>query len=356
MSKIHFFVLLVFLTCCYSKDEQHVVEVSKTIEIPIPSHALSTYICQNIYKKDSFIYYSGYNYLHHSIDIYNLSNHESVKTVRLQKDGPDGIKDVNGFKVLSDSSILLANNSEIAWVNFYGEKYKSLNLIELLDNSGLENFFIDFRSQNDLIYDDQCERLTVHIRQKSDYSAEKYFSHSIIGEINIEEQKVVEKNIFFPPIYSESFFGDLSYPMLSSQNNLNIISFPVTKAFYIEEEGNWRLARPHDNFNSEVTKPISKDRFAENRTRIEYVYNSTYYGKMNFLYSEDKFCRVHLHNYSDEGIGKRRIEIFNADFEIEYIYNLESNHAINYFVVDNSIYLNRMNEKESHLIFDEVTF
>jgi hypothetical protein len=355
MSKIHFSVLLIFLTCCSSKDEQHFVEISRTIEIPIPSHALSTYICQYIYNRDSLVYYYGYNYLHHSIDIFNLSNQEYVKSVKLQKDGPNGIKGVNGFKVLSDSSILLANNSEIVWVNFSGEQYKSLNLLEIIDNSSLENVFIDFRSQNDLIYNHELDRLLVHIREKADYSSEQFFSNSIVAEINIDEQKILEKKIYFPPIFKDFFFGDLSYPIISSQNDINIISFPVTKTFYIRENENWEMVTPAENFKSVVTKPISKESFANNNSRIDYIYNSTYYGKMNYLFSENKFCRVHLYDYSEDGVGERRIEIFNTDFEIEYIYKLKNNHTINYFVVDNSIFLNRMNEKESYLIFDEVT-
>lgn len=348
---VPFFLLL---SCCSFKKEQQQIFTSSTIQIPLPSICLTTYLNQDIYNNNNVIKYYGYNYLNHSFDVFGLEEGKYIKSIKLFKEGPNQIKNINGFKVLSDTSILVVNTNEIAWIDENGIKKEKVLIKDLMIDSVNQEAFIDFRAQDDIYFDSKESKLTVSISEKSPYTSKSFYLYPVIAEIDLDTKEIKVKDLFYPDIYREVFFGDFSYPIISYVNGVILVSFPNSNNFYIKQKDNWKYFNGDEKYQGIITKPLSRQDFHDGRKRIDYLYKSTFYGKMYFLSAFNKLCRMHLYSFNDDGSGNRRIEFFDFDFELDYIFQLQSNHAINYFVVENVLYINRMNEDESFLIFDKI--
>lgn len=118
------FLLLITLSCSTKKEKYELIfKVFESIQIPLDSaESPSGTTFQYIYS-DSGEFLAIQNKAVHAIEIFNLNSKNHEKQIKLQKDGPNRSGEVNGFRIFSNDSLLVASYPQkLMLFNFEGIK------------------------------------------------------------------------------------------------------------------------------------------------------------------------------------------------------------------------------------------
>lgn len=113
MKEFHILVAIVILlsSCNNSKTFNGVVNKElcfDTISIDIDYPYLSSYTLHSSYIKLDTLFWSGYNYMTHSIDIFDITNKKVHKTIQLEKEGSNSITNFSNY-ILADTFLVFAD-------------------------------------------------------------------------------------------------------------------------------------------------------------------------------------------------------------------------------------------------------
>ncbi|MBS3742649.1 MAG: DUF4221 family protein, partial [Candidatus Cloacimonetes bacterium] len=105
------------------------IQISKEdIHIPIDSITYPSYsIYQNVFVNGTN-YLAGYNRDMHSIDVFDLNEKEFFKHIKLDKQGPNGLRGLTGFCIHNWDSIFVRGARKLHLIDSVGLVKHSINL------------------------------------------------------------------------------------------------------------------------------------------------------------------------------------------------------------------------------------
>lgn len=118
-------MLVCSLFSCQRKinADHHQVEKYGTIAIPLDSTVNPSGTTFQYIDSDSGEFLALQNKAVHGIEIFDINSGSHVRSIKLNKDGPNRTGEVNGFRIFSLDSVLLASYPQkLALFNFNGEK------------------------------------------------------------------------------------------------------------------------------------------------------------------------------------------------------------------------------------------
>ena len=116
--------------------------VIDTINIQLPIYTSANLIQPFLWTEDEFEWLVGYNYLDHSISVFNLTKRQYFKQIKLEENGPNFVDTVSGIAFYGANTLILSSVKYITLINFDG---KVLDRIRLNNSSSELNGF-DFTS------------------------------------------------------------------------------------------------------------------------------------------------------------------------------------------------------------------
>jgi hypothetical protein len=118
------FFLLIVLSCSTRENNPNLtLSVLESIKIPLDSTISPNGTTFQYIYSDSGEYLAIQNKAVHAIEIFNLNSKTHEKQIKLQKDGPNRSGEVNGFRIFSNDSLLVASYPQkLMLFNFEGVK------------------------------------------------------------------------------------------------------------------------------------------------------------------------------------------------------------------------------------------
>ena len=195
---------------------------SKTYKLKISSDIINQSVCLFPYtSSDStqYLYYlSGYT---NKLCVFNLDTQSLEHIITLERRGPNGVGDVNGFEILSPDSILVTSNfrRELFLVNPNGEIISSINYSKYKQDTNIPIYAANSRSFENMRLGFSKSKIYVPFYPGYDEGNYKSIAPEdvrFIAEIDTSTRSAKLLNIGFPEDYWDkqyypSFFGFFKY-------------------------------------------------------------------------------------------------------------------------------------------------
>lgn len=122
-------ILFIFIISCTGKDELKKIKTYhfSSLEIPIKEN-FTPRITRNQYiDSDSGEYLAVFNKSSPRLEFFNLDSKQSVKSIKIHREGPNGVGAFNGFTIASLDCLLLASiPPKVQVLDFNGNKKRSI--------------------------------------------------------------------------------------------------------------------------------------------------------------------------------------------------------------------------------------
>ena len=109
MKNCYLLFAIIILASCNGKKAFHNFEEGTlrydTIAVSIDYPYLSEYTQHSAYVNHDTLFWSGYNHMTHSIDIFDITNQKTCQSIQLEKEGPNSIINVTNY-IIKDTLLL----------------------------------------------------------------------------------------------------------------------------------------------------------------------------------------------------------------------------------------------------------
>ena len=231
-----------------------------TINISIGDSCLQTYtLLRNIVYEDKLY---CFNKIQHSIDIFNLSTQELSSQIKIEREGANGITNIDAFCVYGDS-IFIQNETNYTIINHQGKIIKKISkekLNNLIDNNEYSIFPTNITLSNfeNLIFDNKHDELIIPINTVSPSNLK---GKNCIATVDIKNEIVNLLPIHFPPIVTNKYYGKLSAAQILSKGDSIIYNFGNSSKIYIYDRRN-KETYEYDiksNFTDNLSEDLDKN-------------------------------------------------------------------------------------------------
>ena len=186
---------VVFLISCNTpKDRTETIISSSLINIDTLSVNINENYMQNYTSLKNRIYNDqlyAYNIHQHTIDIFDFTTQNFTSKIKLQKEGADGIPNINSF-IVTNEYIITQNESNYTIIDHNGHIIKKISKEILTNNLNNKDYLLDAPNNisisnfEDITYDSNDKKLIVPISTLDPFKLKgKYCLASI--DINSEE-------------------------------------------------------------------------------------------------------------------------------------------------------------------------
>ena len=200
---------VVFLISCNTpKDRTETIISSSLINIDTLSVNINENYMQNYTSLKNRIYNDqlyAYNIHQHTIDIFDFTTQNFTSKIKLQKEGADGIPNINSF-IVTNEYIITQNESNYTIIDHNGHIIKKISKEILTNNLNNKDYLLDAPNNisisnfEDITYDSNDKKLIVPISTLDPFKLKgKYCLASI--DINSEEISL------FPITYPDNFIN-----------------------------------------------------------------------------------------------------------------------------------------------------
>ena len=208
---------VVFLISCNTpKDRTETIISSSLINIDTLSVNINENYMQNYTSLKNRIYNDqlyAYNIHQHTIDIFDFTTQNFTSKIKLQKEGADGIPNINSF-IVTNEYIITQNESNYTIIDHNGHIIKKISKEILTNNLNNKDYLLDAPNNisisnfEDITYDSNDKKLIVPISTLDPFKLKgKYCLASI--DINSEEISLFP--ITYPDNFSNEYYGCLLY-------------------------------------------------------------------------------------------------------------------------------------------------
>lgn len=323
------------------------------VDIEIPTHCLNNYISFTVSENKNQLYFYGYNYLYHRIDLFDIIKGSYIKSIDLEKEGPNGVGNVNDFTILPNGYIIIVNFKTLSVLDQNGFLIEKIDLlgteIQFRDFDYQSEFFM-FRERHDLYFNPESNNMVLPIGSLNPFT----YDHSIFGFINLKDKSFRKTNIQFPDDYLKDFYGMYSYFNLSHNDGKYIYSFPISSDFYeLKTDGTSIKVQGYDS--KIITKPINPSDKSDKNKLIDHLYDAEYYGKTIYDQKTDSYFRILKTIDKNTNEVKRYIEQINEK-GTNGRYQIPNNFSTNLFVNSGKVYLMELDKSEKLLSFTAYDF
>lgn len=345
---MYILVLLVVIALCSctttngDMEERMVAYDSITISIDYPY--ISDYVQVHPYERADTLFMLGYNHWTHSIDMIDVSTNLKHNSIRLEKEGNNGVYNINSLLGAQDFMVIM-ELSGLKQVSFQGEVLNNVPLLDIRDSLQLSSYSLmnkgvvpgNFRS---FAYNRQKNECYVPLTPLSDGSFENF---CIGAKVNLTDGSLSLLDCPYPAPYNKinDNVGSYFHAQFSVLDEDRIIfNFYGNSHFWIYNQN-----------TSEVVRKNMPSRFTENETAFplssgdiknsfESEFTSLRFRTVHYVSSMDLFVRIHhapKQDMLDKG-NKHYLMLMSAKDDACVEYLLPSSFDGRYFVNGTCIY------------------
>jgi hypothetical protein len=292
--KLSFFLIvsLIFLVSCKERNSindsldpsprnfDDIVSLTPfdTISIPIGqrTNVFSKYISKTSIKGKDYLGLVNENTNH--LEFYALSDNAENFSIKYQNEGPNGVRTIKAFEVLSDSTILIGGSfrRELYISDFEGNVLNKINTVNKKRDDG-KPFVQIYYTNRPLVYNEKTETIFTFAISDQDYYSNGLWSGTYFVEISNDQSYEMKHALNLPEHLSDliygAFFSHCSH-LIKGEDQV-VISFPFLNDLLVynldSEKINFAEAG-HSNFGDvlPLNKPIPE------REEQEYIENNSY--------------------------------------------------------------------------------
>lgn len=130
------FLLISVIICCscsnFHRNLEETVVAYDSISIPIDFPFISNYVQIHPYVNGDTLFMLGYNHLMHSIDIIDITTSQHHKSIKLEREGDNGVYNVNSING-SHGKFAVMELSGLKRLSFDGNVLRNIPLLEFED-------------------------------------------------------------------------------------------------------------------------------------------------------------------------------------------------------------------------------
>ncbi len=338
-----FFLLLYSIFSCkeatylksnvYAQDSVSLKTTS--IRIEIDSSLLPSYDVFYVYSDPKKEYFYGYNRYYHTLDIFDLDELKFDFHIQLERQGPNGIGDVEGFFILSKDSIFIFSRHFLAVMNHEGYFLTKIQLTKIGDYKQFGELGVNphFKAE----YIQKMGKFLLY----SFYPEKMRLSGPIITSLDFNSRKLYQLPIY-NSVYHDDVEGELGFITYLNKFYVNdellVYNFQYESNVYTYNllTGEKKSYGGKSRFSPGLVTPVNK----KNPDHWErHAVENPHYFHILFDPLKKMYYRFHwgMVNYSDNGRFNSFIDkplylmIFNEKFEIigeiklpDYKYKLHS--------------------------------
>ncbi|MFT6826918.1 MAG: hypothetical protein ACJAZV_000195 [Roseivirga sp.] len=216
-------------------QSQRIKEINlEMIEISMNDLAGNYFDIYSVLESKDSTMYVGYDRTLHALQFVDFRNFTHTKTLKLEREGPNFIDEIEAIHFFHQDSIFLTTKNFITLLNPSG---LVVNRWALKSFKSLANKYVfSGRGNGDLFFDKATKRIYTGIYDitLSEISKPKdYFKGKLFGSINLEESIFEIDSLTYDQAYQMAYFGYLNKPNIwHMAKGKNLISFPILKSFY----------------------------------------------------------------------------------------------------------------------------
>ena len=340
-------------------------ELTPDMEIAFPIDSLVSPNSDAVYshinqKNREQLYYL--NRSNNTILVFDLNGKRLICKIGLKYDGPDGVGEILGFKVISEDSILVTPLSG-GRVYLINDKGLVKNRYDYNDHPNFSGTFKARSNTPMVIVENKMYILQFPPSPYSNISKEKFGSASLGMTVDLVTGKVNTLNVKYPASYwSEGYFP----PYLSRQSDVDklVYAFRYSENLYFHKMGESSLSSI--SIGSEVG---SFDKYSVKSIEESQVRAVREPWIANFLYDQfnEVFYLVYYlgdenlnqtHNRSKSYLSKFKIVILNKALQVtgSHIVTPETYVIDNMFVGKNGLYISTNNELNENMNEDTLSY
>ena len=301
---------VVFLISCNThKDRTETIISSSLINIDTLSVNINENYMQNYTSLKNRIYNDqlyAYNIHQHTIDIFDFTTQNFTSKIKLQKEGADGIPNINSF-IVTNEYIITQNESNYTIIDHNGHIIKKISKEILTNNLNNKDYLLDAPNNisisnfEDITYDSNDKKLIVPISTLDPFKLKgKYCLASI--DINSEEISLFP--ITYPDNFSNEYYGKLSKPNPLIANNKIIYNFSYSSNVYSFEKKNKTISSYNITSNFTKNKSEQLDKNANIKKQLDHYFHSLFFHGLQYDHYRNIFYRIHTDKSND-------ISVFN---------------------------------------------
>lgn len=347
---------IIILASCNGDKASHNFEESTlrydTIAVSIDYPYLSKYTQHSAYVKHDTLFWSGYNHMTHSIDIFDITNLKACQSIQLEKEGPNSIIDVSNY-IIEDTLLLFIDYQN------------NLNLYSRLNNNVSKRISpvadTEYRmSYNGVLSGPYVSSVSMRLRESS-----LMFPIFPIKDQTVDDLLAIEMNLstlkqtYLPLKYPDemkedlSFYSSLSYISLMNYDDRIVYNFPYSSKVYVYWKNNASInilpmeSKMTDNKTRKLDSPNRRI-----RELFEYEDEALRFREPYYCKDYDKYIRVH-HDYVDKNTEQREsfLMSYNNTTKETIEYKLPTSFSPIYFVESNKLFFLLKSDDDSKLEF-----
>lgn len=315
--------LYAILLCFYSCKNNHIQVKDPgsakvdTILIPIDEQYTQNYTALRNRIQSNHFY--GFNNKLHTIDIFDLYNKKHVSKIEIQKEGPNGIPNLNAFTVISDS-IIIQNSSHFIIIDQNGSIVKKISKEKLntaLNNSdySLQPTYVTLANFEDIAYDNKRNELIAPVNS---INPRQLKNKNCIASIHLNSEKVELLPVYFPESVIDKYYGKLGVPQILCKGDSLIYNFANSSHIYIFNR--ITKAITDHTIESAYTSNISEalDENADMKKQFDHYLHALFFHSIQYDKDRNQYYRIHTDKNDDISAFNNKdtyLTIMNADFE-----------------------------------------
>lgn len=348
---------------CTKKNEDALLNFDfSTINIPINEGQLNSYQVLSPFRSNNENFLIAYNEKLHSFDYFNLDQEKVLKSVKIQKEGPNGFGRLESIFAVSRDSIFLYELGKVHLIDENLIKKKTWDLFKLYGDKGYGvpqcNYYFK------LFYDSNNANLYFYMNPIGKKKSE-IFDFPLVTSLNLLTNEIVQLPIFHSD-YFKRVNGELGYITALGfggiLKNKFIFNFQYESPIYSYNLGTKEFADPTDielEFIPHLIPSTDENSFDKHAISNKHFLSPVLDPKREFVYSVSwgvptgGFLK-HSFLYKTQSL-----RVFDSNLDLlKTIYLPDTTYQINnWFINDKGLYLNRdhpgSNETdEDFLIFD----
>lgn len=347
--------------------------VNKDISISLDT--LKIEINTNLYPyygitgyNESLGQFYGYNESHHSIDLFSIKNKIFLKSIQLEKEGPNHIEIINDIFLSDKEEFFIIGYFDIVNLDLSGNVISRESINSKSDNKYFTKQFFypsqdsgfEFHKKSNSFFIKTTNMQVAEGKSHNDF----YARSKLIGSYSMEKNKPNSLNIKYPEEFMETNFGfnDMLFYTLTEEDIYYLFSpLPYIYKYNLKSK---KIEQTSASTNGLKFLKMDYPKLSKNsdpeRSLSDYLFNSNF----GPIYSNDKFVvriyqsatpeskRSIAHTNQKEAM----VQVFDRNLNLLKNISLDFNITFSGIFIDNSaVYVQVPPDNEEFISFLKIT-
>lgn len=280
------FSLLFCFVACNKKQKVNsggVQVYADTLVIDIPSFTSSNLVRPTVWQEDQIEYLAAYNYLDHSLSIFNLTDETYFKRTSLDRQGPHFVDAIGAMSFDVDSKCFIVVNYQwITLINLEGKVLKRLKINNGTQNDlegiDFEEYELYYNQYSGLQFDQVSKKFLLGVASLNRRHPQRDTT-SRLAEIDLTNNSIVPLDIKMSNDFTElpGDYGELTRIGFWRKGSGIVFNFAMSAKVFIKESDSLMVYDNESTLLDNLAQPM-KGGGSWNKNRIEHqLYSQAFY-------------------------------------------------------------------------------